>query len=158
VTFLHANSVSSTELSQTSRGKGDGTHVSCDQAQPLLSLALGPDRPPARLLISFSSSIPVPFSAPCSHWILTPYVCVSLLEECGNFTRPSTRDQFGDPKVLKLGSLQRQCMNLSHPIPLRARWIRYPALCPTLLVSFVVLARTLLTRSLILNTPVYPIF
>jgi hypothetical protein len=34
-------------------------------------------------------------------------VCASLLEECGNFTRPSTRDRFGDLKVQNLDAPQK---------------------------------------------------
>jgi hypothetical protein len=58
----------------------------------------------------------VPLSVPYTHWILTPCAWVSLLEKYRNFTRPSTRDQFEDLKVPKLGSKDSAC-NLSHPIP-----------------------------------------
>jgi len=67
-------------------GRGHKPHLSCDRAQ----LRLNP-----------GMSCSVPFSVPCFHWMLTPWAWVSLLEEYGNCTRPSTRNQFDDLVVPK---------------------------------------------------------
>jgi hypothetical protein len=42
--------------------------------------------------------------------ILTPCAWVSL-KEYGNFTRPSSKDEFEDLKVPKLGSLQHKAVS-----------------------------------------------
>jgi hypothetical protein len=110
------------------------THVSCDQAQPRLSLALGLTVPLLDCLFHSHHPSQSHFRPPAligySHLACVYLSSRNVATLHGHLQGTS----LGNPKVLKLGSLQRQCMNLSHPIPLRARWIRYPALCPTLLV------------------------
>jgi hypothetical protein len=107
---------------------------------------------------SLSCSDPTgPLAQPCSVPFPPPpllRVGISLLEEYGNFTRPSPRDQFED-----LGGSQNwapckeSARNLSHPIPFVQDGPGIPLHGPTWQALC-----TLLTRPLPSTLPVHPMF